>query len=161
VLDVSPFPRTCVGEGGCVLPMGGIAVRTSAEPAAPPVAAPPASPAPAEPPAGPIVAAPRSVTLDKLHRQSGQPEIAPSDDAKKAAAGKPFAVAIVKVCLTADGRVASTKLAKSSGVPAYDKQLQTTIEATWAFEPYATDGAPEPACASATFVSHRNVPGGP
>jgi TonB family protein len=93
------------------------------------------------------------VTLDKLHRQSGQPEIAPSDDAKKAADGKPFAAAIVKVCLAADGKVASTKVAKSSGVPAYDEQLQTTIQAAWAFEPFAPHGAPEPVCTSVAFVS--------
>jgi TonB family protein len=93
------------------------------------------------------------VTLDKLHRLTGQPAIPPSDDVKKAAGAKPLAVAIVKVCVAADGKVASTKLAKSSGVAAYDEQLQTTIQATWTFEPVATDGKPEPVCTSATFLS--------
>jgi TonB family protein len=169
VADVSPFPRTCVGEGGCVLPLGGIVV-SSAEPesrVAPPAgsspvgSAPSSSPPTGSPPTGspptgsPPTGSPptRNVVIEKLHRLTGEPAIPPSDDVQRAAAGKPFAVAIVKVCLTADGKVDSTKIVKSSGMPAYDEQLQATIKATWAFTPVETEGKPGPVCTSVTFVA--------
>jgi TonB family protein len=150
--DVSPFPRTCVGSVGCVVPLlAPGASPPSAEPAAPTAPAnPPPPAAPAEAPA----VAPKTVALDKLHRLSGSPTIPPSDDVKKAAAASPLSAAILKVCIGADGRVESMKLVKSSGVPAYDQQLQSTIQSTWAFEPVVTDGKPASVCATATFVGH-------
>jgi hypothetical protein len=60
VVDVSPFPRTCVGEGGCVVQVTGPVAR-SAEPASPgppPAGAPPAGSSSAgAPPAGSAAAA--------------------------------------------------------------------------------------------------------
>ena len=46
--------------------------------------------------------------------------------------------------------------AVSSGVVAYDEQLQRTIEDTWTFEPVEPsghDGKPIPVCAAATFAT--------
>jgi outer membrane biosynthesis protein TonB len=57
--------------------------------------------------------------------------------------------AIVKVCLTADGKIESTRLIKTSGVPAYDDQLQAAIRDTWAFDP--VDG--HPVCTAITFLA--------
>jgi TonB family protein len=151
VIDVSPFPRACVGADGCVLPLDDTLTRGKvvheAPAAAPPSAPPDAAPtAPAPAPAGPA----RNVTLDKLRRVSGDAAIPPGDDAKKAAGGKPIAAAIVKVCLAADGKVESTKIVKSSGVAAYDDQLQATIKASWAFAP---QDKPELLCTTATFTT--------
>ena len=130
VLDASPFPRVCPGEGGCIMVLGlGFAQATP-----PPVVGAAAGPAPV------------TVALEKLHRLTGDAAIAPSADL----AGKPIAAAIVKVCLGAEGKVESTKVVKSSGAPIYDDQLQATIKASWTFEPF--DG--KPVCTSVTFVSH-------
>jgi hypothetical protein len=138
VLDASPFPRSCPGDGGCVVQLGGSA------PDAAPELAPGARPAPA------VTTRP----LDKLHRLTGDQAIPPSDEVRTAAAGKPLGVAIVKVCLTAEGKIESTKLVKSSGVLVYDAQLQSTIQATWTFEPDAIDGKPAPVCTQVTFLAH-------
>lgn len=141
VLDVSPFTRPCAGDGGCVFSLGA-QTSDAAQAGAP------ASPGP--PP-------PKTVLLDKLHRLTGEPSILPGEDAQKAAGGKPMAVAIVRVCLTAEGKVDSAKVVKSSGVPAYDEQLQRTIQDTWTFEPVEPsgghDGKPIQVCANATFAT--------
>jgi TonB family protein len=68
---------------------------------------------------------------------------------KAAAAGKPLGAAIVRVCLHRDGTVDTTKVIKTSGVPAYDEQLQRTIKASWTFEPVEGEGA---VCTTATFL---------
>ncbi|MGH2901158.1 MAG: TonB family protein, partial [Solirubrobacteraceae bacterium] len=161
VADVSPFPRACVGANGCVLPLGGASDGAAGEPP-PPGEAPPADGQPvdraapttaaASPPAGPPP--PRSVLLDKLHRLSGDAAIPPSDDVKKVAGDRPLAVAILRVCLAADGTVDSTKIVKSSGVPAYDDQLQRAVHATWKFAAVETAGQPERVCTTATFANH-------
>jgi TonB family protein len=91
------------------------------------------------------------VVVGKLHRLSGDSAIAPSDAVVQAMAGKPLAVAIVKLCLGADGKVESTKLVKSSGVAAYDDQLQAAIKAGWAFEPFQIDGAAAAVCTTASI----------
>jgi TonB family protein len=140
VLDVSPFLRPCAGGGGCVFSLG-------------PQAAQDAGPAPQRPPL------PRTVLLDKLHRLTGEPSIPPNDAAQNAAGGKPMAVAIVRVCLTPEGKVETAKIVKSSGVPAYDEQLQRTIQDTWTFEPIESgepgghEGKPMAVCAAATFAT--------
>jgi TonB family protein len=85
---------------------------------------------------------------------AGEPAIPPSGAVTHAAAGKPIAVAIVKLCLDPDGKVASTKILKSSGIPAYDDQLQAEIKATWAFSPGEADGRPAAVCTTATFLNH-------
>jgi TonB family protein len=134
VLDVSPFPRSCAGDGGCVFVLG--APREHA----------------VEPNAAPAPLAQRNVPLDKLHRVSGEASIPPSAEVQKAASGKKPAVAIVRICLLPDGKVDTTKVVKPSGVPAYDEQLQTTIKQTWAFAPVENDGSAMPTCTSATFL---------
>jgi TonB family protein len=143
VLDVSPFLRPCTGNGGCVFSLGVPASPAAAD-------ASPASPAAPRPPP------PKTVLLDKLHRLTGEPTILPNEAAQKAAGGKPMAVAIVRVCLTAEGKVETAKIVKSSGVAAYDEQLQRTIQDTWSFdpvEPGGHDGKPVPVCAAATFAT--------
>jgi hypothetical protein len=137
VLDVSPFARGCPGPEACMFALGGAPMEASEAPAVAAVAA---------------VAAPRSVTIDKLHRQRGEPAIPPSAAARAAAGGKPIAVAIARLCLTAEGAIDRVTLVKPSGVAAYDDELQRTITATWAFEPYRVDGAAVPVCTQVTFL---------
>jgi TonB family protein len=133
VLDASPFTRPCAMDGGCVVSLGPEAT--------------PGAPAPAGPPP------PKAVPLARLHRLTGEQAIPPSDDVTRTAAGAPIAAAIVKVCLSADGKVDATRIVKSSGVPAYDEQLQRTIKETWTFEPVEADGKPAPVCTSVTFLA--------
>jgi len=110
-------------------------------------------------PAAPVVLQPRHVAIDKLQRTAGEPAIPPSSELVAAASGKPIAAAIIRLCLTADGKVDTTSVAKSSGVTAYDEQLQATIQATWAFVPPPPGsqappaGKRQPVCTSATFVT--------
>jgi hypothetical protein len=145
VMDASPFPRNCFDKTGCILPLGSQPDPGAASPA--PGAEPPGAPG-AEPAAAP---GPKVVVVGKLHRLSGDSAIAPSDAVVQAMAGKPLAVAIVKLCLGADGKVESTKLVKSSGVAAYDDQLQAAIKAGWAFEPFQIDGAAAAVCTTASI----------
>ncbi len=111
------------------------------EPAAPQVASAEAAPAP------------RNIALDRLHRLTGDAAIPPSDDVQRAAAGTTLAVVVVRLCLDADGKVASTRIVKPSGVRAYDDQLQAAIQASWTFGS-ELDGKPGPVCTTATFVNH-------
>jgi TonB family protein len=138
VLDASPFPRDCPGAGGCVVQLG------AADAADADVAEPAARQA----------SSVKTVALDKLHRLTGEPAIPPGDDVRQAAGKKPLGVLIVKVCLTVEGKVDSTKIVKSSGVAAYDAQVQRTIQATWTFEPDAPEGKPAPVCTQITFLTH-------
>ena len=143
VLDASPFPRDCGNQGGCIVPLGADVIAGFEPPLRDP----------SQGPAEPVVRSPpmvKLVKLDKLHRLTGEPQIAPS----ATAAGQPVAAAIVKLCLGADGKVESTKLVKSSNVAAYDEELQATIKTTWTFEPFETDGQPAPVCTQVTFGAH-------
>jgi TonB family protein len=150
-LDASPFPRACAGNRGCVAMLGGpLAAAVELSP----------TDAPGAVSGKPARAAPPSVVIDKLRRVTGDAAILPSDDARKAAEGKPLASAIIRVCLRADGTVESTRVLKSSGVAAYDEQLQTTIRASWTFEPPGgdhqggqVDNQTAAVCTSATFIA--------
>lgn len=143
VLDVSPFPRDCVGDRGCLALIGGeIIGGLEVDPMADAVASV-AAPAPHEP---------KHVPLQKLHRRSGDPAI-PPNDAPPGTAARPPAAALVKICIAPDGKIDSTKIVKSSGVAAYDEQLQNTIAATWSFEPIEIDGHPATVCTSAVFLA--------
>ncbi len=144
VLDVAPFGRPCVAGGGCMVSVG---AEDGAPEAAP---GPAAAPAPEGPPP------PKTVLITKLHRLTGDAVIPPGDDVQKVAAGAAISVAIVRVCLTAEGKVDAAKVVKSSGVPAYDAQLLRTIQDTWTFDPAETDGKPAPVCTQVTFVPHHS-----
>lgn len=138
VLDVSPFPRACPeGAAGCLALF------------APPVGD--AGPAPAPEPPGPPPLP--TVIPDKLHRVTGDATIAPGDAAKQAiaAAGAPPGVAIIRVCITPDGKIASVRLIKSTRIAVYDEQIVEAIRTTWTFDPFAIDGKPAAVCAPFTF----------
>ena len=146
VLDVSPFPRACPGgAAGCVALFADAATMVPAQASG-------ADPAPA-PAAAPPAPQPPTVASGKLRRRTGDLVIAPGDAARQAiaAAGTPLAVAVVKVCVAADGNVESDKLVKTSNVAAYDQQLLDDIKAHWTFEPVVINGSPATVCSSFTF----------
>lgn len=59
--------------------------------------------------------------------------------------------ATVRMCLSARGHVASTRLVRSSGYPGYDSLLLATMQG-WRYQPYLVDGAPAPVCTHVTFI---------
>lgn len=150
VIDVSPFPRNCVDPTGCILPLG-VPVTSDEDDAPAPPPAPAKDEAEAATAAALAAVAPKNVPLAKLHRLAGSAEIAPSAEVKKAAGSQKLSTAIVKLCLTVEGKVDFTKLVKSSGAIAYDTQLQDTIKSTWTFEPVQIDGSAQPVCTTLTF----------
>jgi len=91
VLDASPFLRACPGTpgntAGCVLQVGAGSAASSAGAAS-------------------------SVSIDKLHRLTGDPMIPPTPDVVAAGGGGPLASAIVKLCL--DPRARSRRPRSSS-----------------------------------------------
>jgi hypothetical protein len=139
VLDASPFPRACPDKAsGCLGPFGSPdgdgADGAAAAPSPPPV--------------------PPTVTPDKLHRLTGEATVAPGDAARQAiaaAGGAPPAVAIVKICVTGDGKIESARLIKTSKVAAYDEQLIEAIKGTWTFEPVVIDGKATAVCSPVVF----------
>jgi TonB family protein len=152
VLDASPFPRSCEGDRGCVALIGGpitgnlaLSARQTPSPPSPPASAEPSA---TEASAGAGV---KSIAIDNLHRVTGDAAIALSDDVRKAMGDVPLVAAILKICLSPEGKVETTKVIKSSGAPAYDDQLQRVIKASWSFEPFDIDGKPVAVCTSVTF----------
>jgi hypothetical protein len=152
VLDAAPFPRDCDEGTGCVVLLGADAATRFEKPL--PSPSWPADPARGGPGEPAREAPPATAIIGKLHRVTGELAIPPSAATVSAAGGVPVAVAIVKLCLTAEGKVDSTRLIKSSNLPAYDDQLQATIKATWSFEPVELDGKPIPVCTQVTFIPH-------
>jgi hypothetical protein len=93
-----------------------------------------------------------SAMLESL-RVSGTKEIAPDDETKVAIhdADKTRVMAVAKLCIDAQGTVATTKLVKSSGFADYDAKL--TLEmAAWKFRPFKADGKPISVCSALTFI---------
>jgi TonB family protein len=85
-------------------------------------------------------------------RISGDPQVHPSsltqsqmirDDADRVSG-------TIRVCLAADGSVASATLARSTKYDDYDATLLSAV-ASWRYRPYTLDGTPVPACSYVTF----------
>jgi protein TonB len=114
------------------------------------VGAPPPPPPP-PPPRAPMNVAP---TLLEGTRIAGDKLIAPDDDTKVeiTKSGKDRIVASFKLCLADDGKIVQVSLLKSSGFPAYDQKIMTTIRTTWGYRPYLVNGQPQPVCTAVTFI---------
>jgi TonB family protein len=87
-------------------------------------------------------------------RVAGEREILPLAETRDAIAhdGRTRAVVAIKVCVDARGRVESATVLKSSGYPAYDQHLRTTIVGTWRYRPYLVNGTAMPVCAAVTLT---------
>lgn len=86
-------------------------------------------------------------------RISGQIQVHPDEVTQRQmirdGAGK--VEAVVKLCVTADGSVGSTRLLASTKYAAYDAVLVAAV-ASWRYQPYRLNGTAVPACSTVRFV---------
>lgn len=61
------------------------------------------------------------------------------------------ASAILKVCITTTGAIASVAVQKSTGYATYDDALVGAARG-WTYRPYTVDGKPMPVCSAVTFL---------
>jgi protein TonB len=114
------------------------------------VAAPPPPPPP-PPPAPPQNVAPTALDANRI---AGEKNIVPDDVTKTeiSRSGKDKLIGSYKLCLTADGNISSVVQLKSTGFPAYDSKIQTTIRGEWRYRPFMVNGKPTPVCTAVTFI---------
>ena len=114
------------------------------------VAAPPPPPPP-PPPAPPQNVAPTA--LDAL-RIGGEKNIIPDDVTKTeiSRSGKDKLIGSYKLCITVDGNISSVVQLKSTGFPAYDNKITSTIRGEWRYRPFMVNGKPTPVCTAVTFI---------
>jgi TonB family protein len=139
-------PTTGSGEGIEGLPTG-----TGTTEGLPPVSAPKPPPEPPKPPPP----APLNVVSKDLEarRIAGNSAIAPDGDtAQQIARSETREVrGKVKLCLSAEGRVVSTRMMQSTTFSAYDEKLEREIR-QWRYQPYSVNGVATPVCTMVTFV---------
>jgi periplasmic protein TonB len=113
---------------------------------------------PPPPPPHPVaqVVPPRALEPQRI---SGTLAIAPDDATRAAIArdGKTRVIAMVKLCLGADGTPSSTTPIKSSGYPAYDQRFQDAMR-TWRFRPFTVNGKPTAVCTVETIIYSGQPP---
>jgi protein TonB len=114
------------------------------------VAAPPPPPPP-PPPAPPQNVAPTALDANRI---SGEKNIVPDDVTKTeiSRSGKDKLIGSYKLCITNDGNISSVVQLKSTGFPAYDSKIQTTIRGEWRYRPFMVNGKPTPVCTAVTFI---------
>jgi protein TonB len=99
--------------------------------------------------------APQIVQQQALEAQriSGEKNIQPPDPVKTAIKrdGKNKIVAVVKMCLTAGGRIDSLKMIKASGYSAYDNTIKAKMK-QWKYRPFKVNGKAVPVCSAVTFI---------
>ena len=115
------------------------------------VTAAPPPPPPPPPPAPPQNVAPTTVEANRI---SGEKNIVPDDVTKTeiSRSGKDKLVGSYKLCLSSEGNIASVVQLKSTGFPAYDSKIQTTIRGEWRYRPFMMNGKPTPVCTAVTFI---------
>jgi TonB family protein len=86
-------------------------------------------------------------------RISGQTQVHPDEvtQSQMIRDGAGRAAATVKLCITADGSVGSTRLLISTKYAAYDAALLAAV-AGWRYQPYRVNGTAAPACSTVRFV---------
>ena len=57
-----------------------------------------------------------------------------------------------KVCVNAEGAIATVSQLKSSGFPQYDEKIQNTIRKEWRYKPYLVNGKATPVCTAFRFI---------
>jgi protein TonB len=111
--------------------------------------------APPPPPPPPPPAPPQNIAPTALEQQrvSGDKNIFPDDVTKTEIqrSGKTQLMVPVKVCIDRGGAIASVKVMKSSGFPAYDQKLTREIN-KWRYRPFMVNGAPTPVCSAIQFI---------
>ena len=87
-------------------------------------------------------------------RVAGTPHIAPPPTEVDRIPSKQSAAASFKVCINADGHIASTSLLRPSPLPRWNRLLFEAIRA-WDFRPLELGGQPTAACTAVTFVFNK------
>ena len=62
-----------------------------------------------------------------------------------------------KLCIAADGAIASVTMLKSSGLPTYDTKIRTHMS-DWRYKPFEINGKPAPVCTTVTFIYNQQPP---
>jgi TonB family protein len=99
----------------------------------------------------PIATVPPSVLAGL--RISGQTQVHPDEVTQNQMFrdGAAHVQAVVKLCVSADGSVGSTRLLVSTKYAAYDAALVAAV-AGWRYQPYRVNGTAVPACSTVRFV---------
>ncbi len=89
-------------------------------------------------------------------RLSGDKNIVPDDTTKLAIKrdGLARVVTTVKMCLSSSGSVSKLDLLKSSGYPAYDSLIKSTMR-RWKYRPFKVNGKAVPVCTAVTFIYNQ------
>jgi protein TonB len=113
--------------------------------------APPPPPPPPPPPAPPQNVPP---TMLEGSRTAGDKNIVPDDVTKTeiSRSGKDRIIGSFKLCLTVGGEIQSVNQLKSTGFPAYDQKILSTIKGSWRYKPYNVNGKAVPVCTAVTFI---------
>jgi outer membrane biosynthesis protein TonB len=87
-------------------------------------------------------------------RIAGEKMITPDDVTKTEInrSGKTRIIGSFKLCLTVGGAIQNVTMLKSTGFPAYDNKILSTMKGTWRYRPYNVNGKPVPVCTAVTFV---------
>ncbi|HEU4731233.1 MAG TPA: hypothetical protein VFT22_25240 [Kofleriaceae bacterium] len=114
------------------------------------VAAPPPPPPP-PPPAPPQNVAPQALDANRI---AGEKNIVPDDVTKTeiSRSGKEKIIGSYKLCITAEGNINSVVQLKSTGFPAYDQRITSTIRGEWRYRPFMVNGKAAPVCTAVTFI---------
>jgi serine/threonine protein kinase len=151
------------------LARGDAGAESGASPAAPPTSPPQNTPpapsvmAAVSPPALPAVAmvapapmAPQIVAPSALdaYRLAGDKLIIPDAVTMTAIgrAGIETVVSTYKICVTSDGAIHTVTQIRSTGFPAYDEKIRSTIRNDWRYRPYLVNGKATPVCTALRFV---------
>ncbi len=86
-------------------------------------------------------------------RLSGNKHIEPDAD-DNALQAKKSAMAAVKFCVDASGKVSSTKILRSSGSDRFDQKIVREI-GTWTYQPVVSEGQTVDVCTVVTFLYRR------
>src|SRR5947209_4094636 len=75
-------------------------------------------------------------------RIAGEKMISPDDVTKTEIqrSGKDRVIGSFKLCLTIGGDISNVNMLKSTGFPAYDNKILSTIRGTWRYKPYNVNG---------------------
>jgi protein TonB len=139
-------------EGGSPNGLSPIGVITSQHVLpGPRIEAPPPAP---ELPRPPATVAPTTIEAQRI---AGQKLIQPDEGTKLQMArdSRQRVQAVVKMCLSAQGDVTSTRLGQSSGYAEYDALIMDTMQ-SWKYRPYLVDNQPAPVCTQVTFIYQQN-----
>jgi protein TonB len=110
----------------------------------------------APPPPPPPPAPPQNVppTMLEGSRIAGEKQIGPDDVTKTeiGRSGKDRLIGSFKLCITVGGEIQSVNMLKSTGFPAYDNKILSTIKGSWRYKPYNVNGKAVPVCTAVTFI---------